>query len=74
MGRSRYKENSRHNQCNYTELKRNKDKEKAKKAKAQRRENEVKDYEYFTKFGTYRSGDNYRSLKEEALYKYFKFV
>lgn len=72
MGRSRW------NQYNYTELEREKERIKQKKKNKYNKENirltEDKGYEYFKKYGTYRSGDNFVSLKEEALYKYFAYV
>ena len=71
MGRSRW------NQYNFTELER--DKERIKQKKKNKNKNnprikEPKDYEYFCKYGTYCSGEGFRSLKEEALYKYFAYV
>ena len=72
MGRSRWSPQS--NYKNYTEIRREKEKQKARKEKDKRRQSEVKDYEYFTKYGTYRSGDNFRSLKEEALFRLFKYL
>lgn len=70
MSRSRWSPHS--NQSNFTEIKKNKGKAKMKKNK--RNEAEQKDYAYFVKHGTFRSGDDYRSLKEEALYRYFAYV
>lgn len=72
MGRSRW------NQYNFTELERDKERIKQKKKNKNKKDNlrltETKDYDYFKKYGTYRSGDGFRSLKEEALYKYFAYV
>lgn len=67
---------SRWNQYNFTELE--KDKERIKQKKKNKKNNirltETKDYNYFRKYGTYRSGDEFVSLKEEALYKYFAYI
>lgn len=72
MGRSRY------NQYNFTELERDKERIKQKKKNKNKRENirltEIKNYDYFKKYGTYRSSENSISLKEEALYKYFAYI
>lgn len=70
MGRSKWSPQS--NRSNFKELSKNR--EKAKNKKNKRNELEHKDYAYFSKHGTFRSGDNYRSLKEEALYRYFAYV
>lgn len=67
---------SRWNQYNFTELERDKEriKQKKKNKKNNIRLTETKDYNYFKKYGTYRSSDNCLSLKEEALYKYFAYI
>lgn len=72
MGRSKWSPQS--NRSNFNEMRRKKD--KAKKLASIRKEAaEQRDYAYFRKHGTYRGGGDYcRSLKEEALYKYFCYV
>lgn len=72
MGRSRW------NQYNYTELEREKERIKQKKKNKNKKDSlrltEDKDYNYFKKYGTYKSNDDVRSLKEEALYRYFAYI
>lgn len=76
---------NRFNQYNFMEIEREKEKFKQRKNKLKSdknknikenklRKNAPKDYDYFKKYGTYRSDDNCRSLKEEALYKYFAYI